>query len=121
MFPESCRDVTLSDKTTYPTMIRIAGSFESNGPVFEAILHYYGWTHVVVVSDSAVAPCLYGATPIYDHLSNRDNYTVYWYLFTRVGDPDLFRGHRWLTNSRRGFIEYSNVITTRWYRKSKSA
>lgn len=78
MFPESCRYATMDDKSTYTTMLRIAGSFATNGPIFEAIMQYYGWKHFVLISDTNMAPCLYAVTPIFDYMDARRNFSVYW-------------------------------------------
>lgn len=82
IFPESCRDGTMDDKSTYTTMIRIAGSFSMNGPVFEAITEYYGWKRFILLSDTKAAPCLYNVAPIYSHFDHLDNYSVYWIRFS---------------------------------------
>jgi hypothetical protein len=78
MIPESCRYAVMDDKSTYSTIIRIAGSFATNGPVFEAIMQYYGWKHFVLVSDDVLAPCLYSVKPIFDYMNALANFSVYW-------------------------------------------
>ena len=43
IFPESCIDTTLDDKTTYATMIRIAGSYRALGLAFIRVFQLYGF------------------------------------------------------------------------------
>jgi len=79
IFPESCRDSTIDDKTLYNTVIRVAGSWAPYGPIFLTIMRYYGWRRVVLISDTAIATCLYEATAVYNELKDRQHeYYVYW-------------------------------------------
>lgn len=79
MFPESCRDATINNKTRYNTVIRVAGSWAAYGPVFRNIMDSYGWRRAVLLSDTEVATCLYGVQSVYDELNALiDEYYVYW-------------------------------------------
>ena len=81
-FPEWCSDATLDDSETYDTMVRIAGSFDGIAQSFKAVADYYGWTHIVLVSDdNAEKVCWYGAKPFDEVFSNNDNYTFTWLRF----------------------------------------
>lgn len=50
MLTESCIDSSMDDKTTYNTMIRIAGSWSGSGTAFLTLLLHYNWRHVVHAS-----------------------------------------------------------------------
>jgi Receptor family ligand binding region len=59
----------MDNKTTYNTMVRIAGSFTSFALGFQAVMYTYGWNRVVLLSDQQVGqPCTYGASAIHQLL-----------------------------------------------------
>jgi hypothetical protein len=69
MFPEYCSDATMDDRTTYDTMVRVAGSSKSFALAFEAILHEYNWSRLALLSDFLYtsvtgAVCNYGSQAI---------------------------------------------------------
>jgi hypothetical protein len=44
-----------------------------------ALMQYYGWQRVVLVSDTAPGTCLYGVTSINNQLSSPSaNFTMFW-------------------------------------------
>ena len=78
-FPEWCGDAIMDDRTTYDTMVRIAGSFTGMANAFKALADYYGWTHIVLLSDDDTSDvCWYGTKPFDDVFGNDENYTFTW-------------------------------------------
>jgi len=77
-FPEWCGDAILDDHVTYDTMVRIVGSWSGVSRSFKAVANMYSWTHIVLVSDDAAHPCLYGAKHFEDVFSREENYTFTW-------------------------------------------
>jgi hypothetical protein len=70
IFAEGCTDASLDDKTTYNTMVRIAGSYEGLGVAFLALMRTYGWRRAVLLSDSrATANCYTWASGINMHFT----------------------------------------------------
>jgi len=81
-FPEWCGDAIMDDHVTYDTTVRIGGSFSGIAEAFKVIAGYYGWTHIVLVSDDDdTAICWYGGRPLNEILSNNENYTFTWLRF----------------------------------------
>jgi hypothetical protein len=74
MFPEYCSDVTMDDKVTYNTMVRVAGSFGSVALAFQAIMYNYNWTRVALLSDMSsslgTVACMYGSLAIMNVLGS---------------------------------------------------
>jgi len=78
-FPSWCGDGIMDDHVTYDTMVRIAGSFSEISQAFKAVADYYGWTHIVLVSDDDTTDvCWYGAKPFEKIFGNSENYTFTW-------------------------------------------
>lgn len=81
MFPEYCSDVTMDDKVTYNTMVRVAGSFGQVATAFQTVLRYYNWTRVALLSDvstSTVAGvCTYGSAAIISVLGSNVVIPIY--------------------------------------------
>lgn len=81
--PELCRDSALDSSSVYGTMIRSAGSWATVGPVVEAVMRYYDWRHVAVLSDQqpTLSICSPVAATIINWLSTSDakanNFTIY--------------------------------------------
>jgi len=113
LFPEWCSHSTVDDAVTYDTMVRIAGSYMGLAEAFRAVADYYGWTHIVLVSnDDTSSICWYGSRSFDLVFSNNENYTFTWLRFG--SDPtveqldDILQQIRSLT---RGF----NTFTHRCY------
>ena len=78
-FPEWCGDPTLDNSETYDTMTRIGASYSGFALSFKAVADYYGWTHIVLVSDdNTYYTCWYGAQPFQDVFGHNENYTFTW-------------------------------------------
>ena len=109
LFPEWCSHSTFDDSATYDTMIRIAGSYHGFALAFRAVADYYGWTHIVLVSnDDTTKICWFGAKSFDAVFSNDENYEFTW---LRLGsDPtdeeidDILQQIRSLT---RGFTMFT--------------
>jgi hypothetical protein len=80
----------MDDKSTYTTMMRIAGSFAMNGPVFEAIMRHYGWKRFVLISDTNMAPCLYSSSSIFNYMSVLAGISSYWLRMANNPTTDEF-------------------------------
>ena len=91
-FPEWCGDAIMDDRTTYDTMVRIAGSFTGMARAFKVIADYYGWTHIVLLSDDDTSDvCWFGTKPFDDVFGKEEeNYTFIWLrLGSRPSDAHL--------------------------------
>ena len=54
LLPEYCLDATMDDKTLYPTLVRLTGSWSAMGDAFVALLvTTYSWHNVVFLSDTS--------------------------------------------------------------------
>jgi len=76
-FPEGCVDASLDDYVDYDTMLRIGGSFSGFAEAFKAITDWYGWRHIVLVSND-MSLCWYGAKPFLEVIGQDANYTFTW-------------------------------------------
>jgi len=78
-FPEWCTDETLDNSEIYDTMVRISGCWDGIAQTFKAVADYYGWTHIVVLSnDDTSTICWYGAKPFEEFFGDNDKYTFTW-------------------------------------------
>jgi len=116
MFPEYCRDSGMDDRSTYDTMVRVAGSYTGVARAFQAVLFEYKWNRVVLLSDQAPGtPCTYSSTAIYGLVSGSIDWraTVHWIqMETAVTVQDLVQ---YLTTARSfsrgdGIVKYVKFI-----------
>jgi len=119
-FPEWCSHGTLDDTATYDTMVRIAGSYSGFAESFKAVAGYYGWTHIVLVSnDDTSSICWYGAKSFDRVFGNNENYTFTW---LRIGSEptdeeldDILQQIRSLTRGFTVFILLTRVLCVSVY------
>ena len=79
LFPEWCGDAAMDDHKIYDTTVRIAGSMTGMAKAFKVIADYYGWTHIVLLSDDDTSNvCWYGAKPFDEVFGKEENYTFTW-------------------------------------------
>jgi len=104
-FPEYCGDGLLDDHTVYDTMVRIAGSFYGISQAYKTIVDYYGWTHIVLVSDQDTGNiCWYAAKPFDEVFANNENYTFTWFILgNRPTDEQLDNVLQQIRSRTRGF------------------
>jgi len=63
-------------------MLRIAGSFRGISQAFKVVVDFYGWTHIVLVTDDNTASvCWYAAKPFEDVFDHDDDYSFTWIRF----------------------------------------
>ena len=77
MFPEYCSDVSMDDKLTYNTMVRVGGSWTGTGKAFVWVMKTYGWRHAVLLTVTAVSGCSYGGEAVPGPMDD-SNMTLYW-------------------------------------------
>jgi len=96
----------MRDKTTYDTMVRIAGSSDGIAYGFKAIADMYGWRHIVLLSDDEESTqCWNVARPFDEVLGNDDNYTVTWLrLGSNPNDQQLDNILQQIRSSARGIF-----------------
>jgi len=78
MFPESCIDSVLDDKTVYTTMIRVSGTLSQLGYAFVQLFNLYGWHRAILLTDRSEGICLEGATSFYNHAIVQNITVVNW-------------------------------------------
>ena len=94
MFPETARNFALDDKVTYNTMIRIAGSYSAFGPVFVAVMQFYGWRRVVLMSDLIdTSACSEYSAPLYNWLNGIQDIYVYWIRMSSTPSDSEITGY----------------------------
>ena len=80
----------MDDKVTYNTLVRIAGSWRPYGPAFRAVMDFYGWRRVALVTDIANWISYYAANAIRNELMSRPGYQVEWITMSATpGDSDI--------------------------------
>jgi Receptor family ligand binding region len=93
VFPETCTDSTVDNKTTYNTMTRIGWTWGSFGNAVMAIMNNYGWQHVVLITPrmmQSMSSCTLGGSSIYNKMSNMKNITLSWIQTgPRMDDDEL--------------------------------
>ena len=78
-FPEWCRDPAMDDSAIYDTMVRIVGNGTGIAQAFKAVADYFGWTHIVILSDDKNWEiCWYVSRPFEDVFGSNENYTFTW-------------------------------------------
>jgi len=107
-FPEQCGDSTLDNSETYDTMTRIGAPFSGFARSFKAVADYYGWTHIVLVSDDNKGfrpTCWYGAHPFDDVFGHNENYTFTWFILgSHPTDEQLDDVLQQIRSRTRGFL-----------------
>jgi len=118
-FPEWCSDATLDNSKTYDTMTRIAGTFAGIARSFKAVADYYGWTHIVLLSDDNTKDiCWYGAQPFDAVLGHNENYTFAWItLGSQPTDKQLDDVLRQIRSRTRGLLHalYFHLYLASWH------
>ena len=64
ILPETCQDSTMADKTTFNTMLRIAGAYRGYGDTAALMFQLYGWKRAVILVDAATSACTYAVATI---------------------------------------------------------
>ena len=64
MLPESCLDVSLDNKTSFHTTVRMSGSWNAFGAAFVSLFQFYHWHMALFLSDIPDGSCSYGIASI---------------------------------------------------------
>ena len=85
-----CRDLVMDNKANYNTLVRIAGSWRPFGPAFRAVMDFYGWRRVALVTEIANWISYYASNSIKDELMSRPGYYVEWITMSPTpSDADI--------------------------------
>jgi len=84
IYPESCTDSTMDNKTTFSTMVRIAGSWQAYGASFVRLFQLYGWYRFIILTDSSPAGCVFGATSLVNQLAGSNTTIAEWIKMSTV-------------------------------------
>lgn len=113
-FPVACADDSMSDKTAYDTVTRIAGSAAQVALAFKEVIDMYGWTHVVLLTDEDnLSVCWHVSQPVDALIGHHENYTMTWLrLGSNPTDEQLDHVLQHMRSHARGsyFVQFIYIL-----------